>query len=248
VSHPKSPSDYRPISVTSILSRALETHIVKTYLYPALNSPPPDLNFNDQYAFRPTGSCTSAIIAILDSVTELLRSNDYVILVALDFSRAFDTVKHEALFKKFAKLDLNPNVYNWLAAYFDGREHTTTFQGNRSLSKPINASIVQGSGVGPFSYIVAASDLKPKSLNFKIHKYADDTFLVTAGFNHFEINDELDHVNMWAKNNNLSLNKAKIYEIIFTKRGCKKAPRLLRHPESLGLSLSQFSGSHFKPI
>ena len=47
-------SDYRPISITSVLSRVTERIIVKDYLYPSLGSPPPTLTFTDQYAFRPS--------------------------------------------------------------------------------------------------------------------------------------------------------------------------------------------------
>ena len=46
------------------------------------------LDYNDQYAFRPTGSTTAAPIAILHSITHLLSSNPYVIVIALDFSKA----------------------------------------------------------------------------------------------------------------------------------------------------------------
>jgi hypothetical protein len=38
---PSAPSHYRPISITPVLSRVMERHIVRTYIYPALLSPPP---------------------------------------------------------------------------------------------------------------------------------------------------------------------------------------------------------------
>src|SRR6218665_2958998 len=44
----------------------------------------------------------------------------------------------------------------------------------------INASIVQGSVVGPASYVIVASDLKPIHRNNKMMKYADDTYLLVA--------------------------------------------------------------------
>jgi len=37
-------------------------------------------------------------------LTQLLVDNDYVIILALDFSKAFDTVRHHTLFEKFANL------------------------------------------------------------------------------------------------------------------------------------------------
>src|SRR6218665_3535761 len=62
---PVSPSDYRPISVVPILSRVVEQLVVSTYLYPALMKPPMVAEITDQFAFRPTGSTTAALIDIL---------------------------------------------------------------------------------------------------------------------------------------------------------------------------------------
>ena len=66
-----------------------------------------------QYAFRPTGSTTAAVITIMQKVADLV-SNKYVTIIALDFSKAFDTVCHHELAKKLAKLAIPDNIYNWL--------------------------------------------------------------------------------------------------------------------------------------
>ena len=63
---------------------------MRHYIYPALSSPPPALQFDDQLAFRPTGSTTTAIIHLLDSVINLLETEPYVIVISLDFSKSFD--------------------------------------------------------------------------------------------------------------------------------------------------------------
>jgi len=65
VSAPVQYSDYRPISITPVLTRILERLVVKQYIYPAILKPPPALSFSDQFAYRPTGSITAAIITIL---------------------------------------------------------------------------------------------------------------------------------------------------------------------------------------
>ena len=97
--------------------------VVRQYLYPALLSPPPTLQFTDQFAFRPTGSTTAAIIYLLLIVTELLSTNQYVTVISLDFSKAFDTVRHSTLLNKIAKLDIPDNIYNWLVDFFAGHSH-----------------------------------------------------------------------------------------------------------------------------
>jgi len=115
-SGPTHPGDFRPISVTPVLSRITEKIIVRDFLHPALNSPLSTLSFTDQYAFRPSGLTTAALVALLHRVTEALETNQYVVVLALDFSKAFDTVRHCSLMEKVAQLDLPDNVYNWLAS------------------------------------------------------------------------------------------------------------------------------------
>ena len=65
VAHPSQASDHRPISITPVLSRMLET-----YTYPALQRPPSGLHFAYQFAFRPTGSTDAALITLLRSICQ----------------------------------------------------------------------------------------------------------------------------------------------------------------------------------
>ena len=80
----------------------------------------------------------------------------------MDFTKAFDSVKHMTLVQKLQLLDLPDHVFNWLVDYFEGRGHATRLGDAISLVAGINASIIQGSVVGPPSYVIVASDLHPK--------------------------------------------------------------------------------------
>ena len=72
-------------------------------------------------------------------------------------------------------LDLSDHVFNWLVDNFDNRGHATRLGNVSSLVAGINASIIQGSVVGPPSYVIVASDLHPKHRRNLMPKYADDT-------------------------------------------------------------------------
>ena len=79
----------------------------------------------------------------------------------------------------------------------------------------ISASIIQGSAIGPASYVIIASDLHPVTPgNFK-DKYADDTYLIIPASNSQSCADEIAQVEQWARENNLSLNRTKSVEIVF---------------------------------
>jgi len=89
----------------------MERTVVQAFLYPAFLSPPQSLSFSNQFAFRPTGSPEAAIISLIHIVTRMLLSNRYVVV---DFSKAFDTVRHATLVSKLAELELPVYLYNWL--------------------------------------------------------------------------------------------------------------------------------------
>ena len=81
--------------------------------------PNPTLDFRDQFAFRPSGSTTAAIVAIMHTVRSMLNNNDYVHVFAFDFSKAFDTVSHTSLTNKLAQLAIPDSVYNWILDFFE---------------------------------------------------------------------------------------------------------------------------------
>ena len=214
VDPPLTCSDYRPISITPILARLMEKSIVKKFLYPILTHPDNSHLFQDQFAFRPTGSTTAALIYLLHTITELLQTHDYVHVIALDFSKAFDSVRHHSLISKLANFTLPDNLHNWIVNNLSGRQHQTKLDGKVSPMLPINASIIQGSAIGPVEYVLTASDLHPTSPANLLCKYADDTYLLVPASNSPSIPQEIQHITDWATANNLKLNNSKSQEMI----------------------------------
>ena len=201
----------------------MEKSVIRQFIYPTFtNAPPPTLNFNDQFAFRPTGSTTAALISILHTITQLLTTHQFVVVIALDFSKAFDTVRHYTLLNKMAELEIPDNVYNWLVSYFNSHSHCTKYDKITSALQEISAGIIQGSGIGPASYVVNASDLKAITTGNSLCKYADDTYLIIPAANVDSRIDELSNVEAWSQTNNLTLNRSKSLEIVFTAKRRKR--------------------------
>ena len=205
-------------------------HIVRTYIYPAILQPPSTLDFSDQFGFRPTGSTTAALVTLFHTITVMLDSNPFVHVIALDFSKAFNTVCHSTLLEKLAMLNLPDEVYNWLKNYFDGHSHSTRLGWQMSTFVDIFASVIQGSGVGPAFYIVCAADLHPLTPGNKSVKYADDTYLIIPSSNSQSTITELEHIEKWSTANNLRLNHTKTLEILFVARGIRGSHAILPPP------------------
>ena len=102
--NPVTISDFRPISVTPILSRVIEKLVVSRWLRPAINT----ICIADQFGFRSTGSTTCALVYFMHHVglTRMLETNAFVRCLLIDFSKAFDTVDHAILLEKVSKLPL----------------------------------------------------------------------------------------------------------------------------------------------
>ena len=153
----------------------MEKSIVKDYLYPTLMHPDYTYLFQDQFPFRPTGSTTATLIYLLHTLTELLQTQDYVHVIALDFSKAFDSVRHHSLVSKLANFTLPDKLHNWLVNNLSDRQHQTKLDASVSPILPINASTIQGSALDPAKYVLTASYLHPTSPSNLLCKYADDT-------------------------------------------------------------------------
>jgi len=177
------------------------------------------------YTFHPTGSTTAALISLLQTVTDFLLHNPFVSVIALDFSKAVDTVRHTTLLDKVARLPIPDAVYNWLVDYFHAHEHCMTFGGKRSSMQSINASIIQASAIGTASYVVNAADVGLHTIfsSNSVLKYADDTYLIIPASNIQSRAAGLQKVEQWASTNNLKLNRTKTNELIIVASSRKKS-------------------------
>ena len=92
--------------------------LIRQYLYPLLHEPPLSVALADQFAFRLQGLPILQLLhhviiyIIVHHVTTILADEPYVQIVALDFSRAFDVVRHGTLFDKLCFLPLPDSIYN----------------------------------------------------------------------------------------------------------------------------------------
>jgi len=105
----------------------------------------------------------------------MLENNSYIRCLFIDFSKAFDVVRHSILLSKISSLNIPPMALNWIIAFLTGRSQVCkTPDGRFSDPQLITSSIVQGSGIGPTLWLIMESDLHPLSDANVIFKYADE--------------------------------------------------------------------------
>ncbi|MEW8545341.1 MAG: reverse transcriptase family protein, partial [Candidatus Thiodiazotropha sp.] len=88
------PKNYRPISVTPILCRLLET-IVREVITQHIKTN--NIIINQQYGFREKRGCVLQLLKVLDQIVTSLENGNPVDMIYLDIQKAFDSVPHKRL-------------------------------------------------------------------------------------------------------------------------------------------------------
>ena len=154
IAQPLEPSQMRPISVVSILSRLTERLVIRYFFNPVLST---CFDLSNQYAYRATCSTTAALVSMLAHITHLLSTNTHVHVLTFDYSKAFDTLSHSSVANTLSHLSAPDSIYNWVLDYLSDRSHATLIQGIKSPSATITAGVIQGSVLGPTLFNITAS-------------------------------------------------------------------------------------------
>ena len=86
------PSNYRPVSFTSVASKILE-HIIVSQIMDHLDNQ--NILNENQHGFRAKRSCESQLLMTTNDVTKWMNNNIQVDIAILDFAKAFDKVVHQ---------------------------------------------------------------------------------------------------------------------------------------------------------
>merc|ERR1712035_293843 len=167
------PSNYRPIALTSCLSKVFES-ILNRKILKHLSTH--NLLSDHQYGIR-KGRSTGDLLAFLtDSWSSSLRDFGETFSVALDISKAFDRVWHKSLISKLPSYGIYPSLCSFISSFLSDRSIAVVVDGHCSSPKPINSGVPQGSVLSPTLFLLFINDLLTLT-QCSIHSYADDSTL-----------------------------------------------------------------------
>ena len=167
------PSNYRPISLTSIPCKIIES-IIKDKVVEHIERFA--LMKSSQFGFTKGKSTVLNIIEFLDKFVQDSDDNIAADFIYLDFSKAFDKVAKSKLISKLKALNLEDRISNWIENWLSGRKQRVVVNGMFSDWIDVLSGIGQGSCLGPLLFIIFIDDIDDVA-NFidKLRKFADDT-------------------------------------------------------------------------
>ena len=170
-----SPASFRPISLTSCVSKLFERIILSCLLfYLESNS----ILSPCQAGFRPGRSTLDQILYLSQSISDEFnkpRPGSQTILSTIDFSKSFDSVWHPALFHKLISAGLPSCFAHWTQSFLSDRRACVVFQNHKSHYFRVHRGVLQRSVLRPVLFSLFINDL-PASLPSSVicSFYADD--------------------------------------------------------------------------
>jgi hypothetical protein len=209
--------NYRPVSLTSVLSKVLE-HIIYSNISKHLEQ------FNilspRQHGFRSGHSCESQLILALNDWAKVIDAKGQSDIAILDFSKAFDTVPHKRLMLKLQGYGIQGTTLSWIIAFLSDRRQRVAIDGSFSGWSPVTSGVPQGTVLGPLLFLLFINDIG-NNIASDIRLFADDCVLYRKIDSQSDcdiLQHDLDTLTDWADKWQMRFNTKKCHIMHMTKR------------------------------
>jgi hypothetical protein len=228
----KALESFRPVSSLPFIAKIVEKLIaVQLTRHFESNT----LMDNRQSAYRVNDSTEMALLRIHNDILMAIDKKMVTVLVQIDMSAAFDSIKHDILIKRLSNMGVVDDSLEWLKNYLHQRMQFVKIGTATSAPMALKYGIPQGSILGPllFNIYVTPMGRLIRQHGIEYMVYADDTQLMLS----FPPSDHvkalaqmegcLKDLRNWLLLNNLKLNNAKTEVIVFgTDQQLSKLPRI----------------------
>ena len=178
------PASYRPIALTSTVSKVLE-RMIGHRLHQLMEDPDeqfPNLH-KAQAGFRKKRSTIDNIALVTQLAKDTVEEGRSAILLKVDLEKAYDRLKRSAILQHLR--DFPPTYQKWISAYLSNRRAAATVAGHVSEFYDMEEGVPQGTVLSPLLFNVVMANLAKtlECVDGHVCMYADDLAILCIGNN-----------------------------------------------------------------
>ena len=149
-------ANYRPISITSVLSMVLGRLVsVRLGRFMERNGVLP----NSLFAYRKGLGTCDVLLCVSHTLQSELESGREAKIVQIDFSAAFDSVNRMGILYKLCSVGVRSSVSSILTQFLSNRSQHVRMDGCRSRLVNVVSGVPLGSVLGPLLFLLYTSEL-----------------------------------------------------------------------------------------
>lgn len=167
----KSVSNFRPISVTSVVGKLIELAVndqISTYVE---NN---DILSPEQYGFRNKSNTMSACFDLTSNVCRCRDSKELTCLTFVDTAKAFNSVNRTLLLQKLENLGIRNTALKWFDNFLQDTQQFSECGILKSGRMSVECGLMQGSILSPILFNLYSCDLNMMNFSGKYYAFADD--------------------------------------------------------------------------
>lgn len=200
---------YRPITMLPTVDKIVEKY-VSNEIHKFYNNH--SILSANQFGFQPKKSTSMLLSRFTDEVNQHLNNKCHVMIIFIDYSKAFDTLRHDTLIHRLADTGVRGRLLDWCADYLRNRSYYVKVGNTLSEKVSVTEGTAQGSVLGPLHYLAYVNDMNCV-LKCSVYQFADDTCLVAADKDlrlaERMLQNDFDRVCKWSHDAGLVLNAGK---------------------------------------
>jgi Reverse transcriptase (RNA-dependent DNA polymerase) len=203
--------DLRPISLTSTLSKILES-LVGRRILPTIT---PHID-SKQYGGLRGRSTTHALVNVAHQLHQAIDNRNSSRCLFLDYTKAFDRVNHTAVLEKMSTMGVQNIYLRWMHSFLSNRQQRVKVANVLSDWTQLNGGMPQGTWFGPYVFLIIINDLKTDVPDVQLYKFIDDTTAVETiapGTNSC-MQQVANQIAQWSSENYMIVNTRKTKEMV----------------------------------
>lgn len=146
--------NWRPISMLNV-----DYKILAKSLATRLSNIVPQLVHPNQTGFIPSRHIGDTIRNIQSLIEFTQNTGRSGLIVSLDFSAAFDSLRHDYMIRALESFNLGPSFLKWIKILYNSSETCVLNRGQSSGWFPFKRGIRQGCPISPFLFVLAVEGL-----------------------------------------------------------------------------------------